>query len=200
MLRIGLTGGIGSGKSTVAALFAEHGVPIVDADEIARNLVAPGLPAYEEIVRVLGRSLLLPDGSLDRTAVRRLVFADTAKRKQLEAILHPRVRTALEEWVRATRAAYGVLVIPLLIENGLFELVDRVLVVDCEEAAQVARVSVRSGLSEAEVKSIMTAQANRQERLRHADDVIENNNGVEHLAREVARLHAYYLTLAPAFT
>jgi dephospho-CoA kinase len=177
MLRIGLTGGIGSGKTTVADMFAGHGVPVIDADEIARALVTPYQPAYDEIIEAFGRAIVDDDGNIDRDKLRQLVFDNTQRRQELEAILHPRVRTEIHHRSLELDAPYCVIVIPLLIEADQLDLVERVLVVDLDEEKQVQRVGARSGLSEAEVRKIIAAQIERSERLRHADDVIENNAG-----------------------
>jgi dephospho-CoA kinase len=196
MLRIGLTGGIGSGKTTVADMFAGHGVPVIDADEIARALVTPYQPAYDEIIEAFGRAIVDDDGNIDRDKLRQLVFDNTQRRQELEAILHPRVRTEIHHRSLELDAPYCVIVIPLLIEADQLDLVERVLVVDLDEEKQVQRVGARSGLSEAEVRKIIAAQIERSERLRHADDVIENNADLASLEAQVEKLHRRYLTLA----
>ncbi|MFB3045049.1 MAG: dephospho-CoA kinase [Acidiferrobacterales bacterium] len=196
MLRIGLTGGIGSGKTTVADMFANHGVPVIDADEIARALVAPYQPAYDEIINAFGRDIVDGDGNIDRDKLRRLVFDDAQRRRELEAILHPRVRTEIHHQSVELDAPYCIIVIPLLIEADQLDLVERVLVVDLDEEKQVQRVGPRSALSEAEVRKIIAAQIERSERLRHADDVIENNADIASLGAQVEKLHRRYLALA----
>lgn len=196
MLRIGLTGGIGSGKTTVADMFANHGVPVIDADEIARALVAPYQPAYDEIINAFGRDIVDGDGNIDRDKLRRLVFDDAQRRRELEAILHPRVRTEIHHQSVELDAPYCIIVIPLLIEADQLDLVERVLVVDLDEEKQVQRVGPRSALSEAEVRKIIAAQIERSERLRHADDVIENNADMASLGAQVEKLHRRYLALA----
>ncbi len=198
MLRVGLTGGIGSGKSTVAALFSRHGAPIIDTDEIARTLAAPCKPAHHEIVSAFGREVLDSTGGIDRTRLRQIVFGNTAERRCLEAILHPRIRAEVTARTEASRAAYCLVVVPLLIEAGFTDLVDRVLVVDANESLRLERTRTRGGLSETEIRSIMASQLDRQERLQKADDVITNNSDIAHLEREVARLHGTYLALASA--
>jgi dephospho-CoA kinase len=195
MLRIGLTGGIGSGKTTVADMFADHGVPVIDADEIARALVAPYQPAYDEIIEAFGRDIVDDDGNIDRDKLRQLVFDDTQRRQELEAILHPRVRTEIHHRSLELDAPYCVIVIPLLIEADQLDLVERVLIVDLDEEKQVQRVGARGGLSKAEVRKIIAAQIERSERLRHADDVIENNADLASLEAQVEKLHRRYLTL-----
>ena len=196
MLRIGLTGGIGSGKTTVADMFANHGSPVIDADEIARALVAPYQPAYDEIIEAFGRDIVDGEGNIDRDKLRRLVFDDTQRRRELEAILHPRVRTEIHHQSVELDAPYCIIVIPLLIEADQLDLVERVLVIDLDEEKQVHRVGARSGLSEAEVRKIIAAQIERSERLRHADDVIENNADMVSLEAQVEKLHRCYLALA----
>jgi dephospho-CoA kinase len=196
MLRIGLTGGIGSGKTTVANMFAGHGVPVIDADEITRALVAPSQPAYDEIVEAFGGDIVDSDGNIDRDKLRQLAFDDIQRRQELEAILHPRVRTEIHHQSLELDAPYCVIVIPLLIEADQLDLVERVLVVDLDEEKQVQRVGARSGLSNTEVRKIIAAQMERSERLRHADDVIANNADLASLKAQVEKLHRRYLALA----
>lgn len=196
MLRIGLTGGIGSGKTTVADMFANHGVPVIDADEIARALVDPYQPAYNEIIAAFGDDIVDGEGNIDRDKLRRLVFDDSTRRQELEAILHPRVRTEIYHQSVELDAPYCIVVIPLLIEADQLDLVDRVLVVDLDEEKQVQHVGKRSGLSEAEVRKIIAAQIERGERRRHADDIIENNADIANLEAQVEKLHRRYLALA----
>lgn len=198
---VGLTGGIGSGKSTVADLFMARGAAVVDTDVIAHELTGLQGAAMPAIVAAFGRGVQRDDGSLDRAAMRRICFADPSARKRLEAILHPMIRRESEARCRrAADAPYVLMVVPLLVESPAFRVeVDRLLVVDCEESAQVARVMRRSGLSDAEVRSIMATQATRAERLAAADDVVSNNDGLESLDGQVAGLHRRYLELAGAW-
>ncbi|MGH8501844.1 MAG: dephospho-CoA kinase [Gammaproteobacteria bacterium] len=196
MLTIGLTGGVGCGKSTVAALFSQRGVPVIDADVIARELTAPDSPSLRRIVEVFGSHLLLPDGHLNRRELRRLVFDKPEARRQLEAILHPRVREEIARRLDQLSAPYGLAVIPLLVESGMGDITDRVLVVDCEESQQIARVSARDNCSPDEVRAIIATQASRAARLAAADDVIVNSGGPDDIAGEVERLHRLYLDLA----
>jgi dephospho-CoA kinase len=196
MLRVGLTGGIGSGKSTAAALFAGHGVPVIDADEIARQLVTPEQPAYRQILETFGNDIVDTSGKLDRDRLRRIVFSDPEKRKRLEAILHPPVRREIQEQTQRLEAPYCIIVIPLLIEANQRDLVDRVLVIDVDEALQLQRVAARSQLSEEEIRKIIGVQLSRNTRLRHADDVILNNADLGELRASVDALHERYLTLA----
>ncbi|MEW5966888.1 MAG: dephospho-CoA kinase [Pseudomonadota bacterium] len=199
MFTVGLTGGIGSGKSTVADLFSALGVPVIDTDVIARQLTAPGGEALDDIRAAFGASLIQPDGGLDRAAMRRLVFGDVAARSRLEAILHPRIREAVRRALAALEAPYALVVIPLLVETGAYrDLLDRVLVVDCPEALQIERVMARSGLAREDVEAILAAQATRAQRLAEADDVIDNTRSLDALRAAVATLHARYLALATA--
>lgn len=198
MLRVGLTGGIGSGKSTVAALFARRGVPIIDTDEIARTLAASGKPAHRAIVSAFGREVLAATGEIDRVRLRKIVFGSAVERRRLEAILHPRIRTETIARIEASSGVYCLVVAPLLIEAGFTDLVDRVLVMDANESLRLERTKVRGGLGETETRNIMASQLSRQERLQKADDVITNDSDIAHLEREVARLHGTYLTLASA--
>lgn len=196
MLRIGLTGGIASGKSTVERLFAAHGVPIIDSDVIAREVVAPGTPGLAQVRARFGDEVLLPDGSLDRRALRRLVFADPAARRDLEAIVHPLIRSAMAERSAAAGGPYQINVIPLLVEGGRRATLERVLVVDCPEALQIARVMQRDHITEAEARAILAAQVSRSERLAAADDVIVNDGDEAALQAQVDALHTKYLHLA----
>ncbi len=197
MFVVGLTGGIGSGKSTVAGLFAEFGVAVIDTDVIAHQLTAPGGAAMEEIHARFGDEVISADGTLDRAALRRLIFSNTSARHQLEAILHPRIRQEVEHMLATLRAPYALIVIPLLVETGGYrDVLDRVLVVDCPEAMQIARVRARSGIDEVEVKAILAAQAGRAERLAAADDAILNTATPEALRTQVATLHRRYLSLS----
>ena len=198
MIIIGLTGGIGSGKSTVAGYFAQHGIPVIDADQLARELVAPGSPALNEVIDVFGPTVLLPDGSLDRHQLRRRVFADPVQKHRLEAILHPRVYTELRCRTQALRTPYCIWVVPLLLETGGTALVDRVLVIDAPESLQRQRVLRRAGMDETTLEAILSSQVKRPERLSAADDVIVNNSDLNQLQQQVTALHHRYLDLAGA--
>ncbi len=196
-LSIGLTGGIGSGKSFVADLFAGHGASIIDTDLIAHQLTAPGGRAMPAIRDSFGADFVTADGALDRAAMRARVFADPGARRQLEAILHPMIGADTEAAAQAAGGDYLIFVVPLLVESGRWaERVDRVLVVDCPEALQVERVMQRSQLPEAQVEAIMASQATREQRLAIADDVIVNDGQRAPVEAAVARLHAQYLQFA----
>ena len=194
---VGLTGGIGSGKSAVAELFAKLGVTVVDSDEIAHELTQPGGAAIGPIRRAFGASLIGADGALDRARMRKLAFGDAAAKKKLEAILHPLIREESARRCERADSAYAILVVPLLVEGGIDRSrFARVLVVDCTEAQQIERVIRRSGLPESEVRDILAAQATREQRLAFADDVIDNSGAPEALEHQVSRLDRQYLTLA----
>jgi dephospho-CoA kinase len=194
---LGVTGGIGSGKSTAARLFAECGAGLVDTDEIALRLTQPGQPAVAEIARRFGPEYLTPAGALDRQRMRNHVFSDPAAKAQLEAILHPLIRMQVAEQVRASDAPYVLVLIPLLVETGGYPtLVQRILVIDADEAVQIARTMARSALSEEQVRAIMRTQATREQRLAAADDIIDNNGDLEQLRLQVQALHARYLEMA----
>jgi dephospho-CoA kinase len=196
MFAVGLTGGIGSGKSTVADRFAALGVPVIDTDVIARELTAPKGAALDAIRAAFGDSVMQAEGVLDRAALRRRVFADAGARHQLEAILHPLIRHSVECARASITAPYVLIVIPLLVETGGYrDLLDRVLVVDCPEDLQIARVIGRSGIEVDEVKAILAAQASRAERLAAADDIIDNAFSLGSLDAQVAALHRRYLAL-----
>lgn len=194
---VGLTGGIGSGKSAASGMFEALGAAVVDTDEISRALTAPGGAAIAGIRDRFGPESIGPDGGLDRDRMRLLVFRDEASRVKLEAILHPFIRSRARDAIAATRRPYVVVVVPLLFETGAcLELIQRLLVVDCEEEEQVRRVMARSGLPAAEARRIMATQLPRAERLRRADDVLHNDGDIEALRSQVERLHARYLALA----
>jgi len=198
-LVVGLTGGIGSGKSAVAAEFAARGAPVVDADAIAHELSSPGQPGHDAVVAAFGTAVLAPDGTLDRARLRERAFTDDAFRARLEAALHPPIRNEIARRVAAWRAPYGILVVPLLLERGgLASLVHRVLVVDAPEDEQVRRVVLRSGLAPAEVRAIMATQLERSARLARADDVLDNSGPHGAIGPAVETLDASYRALAKA--
>ena len=196
-LVIGVTGGIGSGKSTAAQLFRERGADLLDTDAIAHELTRPGQPAVRQITERFGRDYLAADGSLERAALRGRVFSDPAARRELEGILHPLIRREVEVRVRACTGPYVLVLVPLLVESGGYrEMLDRVLVVDCDEGLQVQRTMQRSGLTEGEVRAIMQTQASRATRLALADDVIHNDGDLAELARQVEALDTRYRALS----
>lgn len=194
---VGLTGGIGSGKSAASSLFESLGAAVVDTDVIAHELTAPGGAAIESIRNAFGDEVIDARGALDRAAVRRKVFADASAKARLEAILHPMIRAEADRRSAAARAPYVVLVVPLLVESGGYRSrVRRVAVVDCPEEVQVARVMTRSGLSAEEARAIMAAQVSREQRLAVADDVIDNGGDLAALRPQVEALHRRYLEMA----
>lgn len=194
---VGLTGGIGSGKTTVADMFAARGAAIVDTDQIAHQLTAPGGAAIAAIRAQFGPDFLTVQGAMDRAKMRERVFSEPAAKARLEAILHPLIRIETDRAARQAQGSYLIFVVPLLVESGSWkDRVARVLVVDCDEQTQVHRVISRSGLPEAQVRAIIAAQASRASRLAAADDVIDNDDGATALLPQVDRLHARYLSLA----
>ena len=194
---VGMTGGIGSGKSEVARVFTTLGVEVVDADVISHRVSMPGQPGHAAIIALFDQGVMLPSGEVDRAELRRRVFADAGARARLEAALHPLIRREMHREMTAWRGAYGVAVVPLLIERGgLAKQVDRVLVIDCPEDEQVRRVVARSGSSEADVRAIMATQLDRCARLRDADDVLDNSGSPEAIAPKVTELDRRYRQLA----
>jgi dephospho-CoA kinase len=196
MLTVGLTGGIASGKSTVASMFTERGITVVDTDRIARDAVAHGQPAVEAIRARFGPAVFHASGEIDRAALRRRVFADADQRRELEAILHPLIRAQTLDELAHAPGPYAVAAVPLLVETNFGEIVDRVLVVDCPESAQLERLTRRDRIPRPEALAMIAAQADRATRLRVADDVIDNSGTLEAVRRQVADLHARYVELA----
>ena len=194
-LRIGLTGGIASGKSTVADMFAALEVPVIDTDLIAREVVAPGEPALDDIRHEFGDKVFDDTGSLDRGAMRRIVFADNDARERLQAILHPRIQAAAYEQAARAGGRYQIIVVPLLTESPIRDFVDRILVVDCDEKTQIRRLVARDDESEGQARRILAAQASRDERLEIADDVVRNDGDLAATLEQVQALHHQYLAL-----
>ena len=196
--RVALTGGIASGKTTVADLFGSLGIPLIDSDIIAREVVEPGQPALAAVTQAFGNSVLGADGRLDRRRLREIIFADAGARARLEAILHPAIRAETERQSAAAARSgpYQVLVIPLLTEGGRRDHVDRVLVVDAPEAVQVERLMARDSVTLEQAQASLRAQAQREARLQLADDVVTNNGLIDELRAQVAALHALYVKLA----
>jgi dephospho-CoA kinase len=196
VFRVGLTGGVASGKSTVAKFFAALGVPILDSDQVARDVVEPGQPPLERLVERFGPGILTPDGHLDRPALREIVFSDPKARADLEALTHPAIGAALEAQSAAAGGPYQILVIPLLVGKNLSSHVDRVLVVDCAEELQIRRLRKRDGSTAEQLQAILRAQAPRALRLKAANDVITNDADIGAAREQVAALHPRYLELA----
>jgi len=192
-MRIGLTGGIGSGKSKVAELFAARGIPIIDTDILARQIVEPGQPGLAAVTATFGNEVLRPDGTLDRGLLRSMIFADPAKRKQLDGLLHPLILAAAMRAGETAGGDYQIFAVPLLVETAFDKLVDRVLVVDCDPELQRQRLISRDNETEQSADAIIASQASRKERLAIADDVILNNGTLRELEAAVERLHRQYL-------
>ena len=193
---LGLTGGIGSGKSAAAEHFAALGVHVVDADQAARWVVEPGRPALSKITEHFGEHVLQADGQLNRGALRALIFSEPEQRRWLEALLHPLIREEITHNLAQAQSPYAILVSPLLIESGQYTTTQRVLVIDVPQALQIQRTLKRDNTSEEQVHAILKVQASREDRLRHADDVLTNDRDLEALKTEVERLHHFYLTLS----
>ena len=197
MYVVAITGGIGSGKTTVANQFAELGIEVVDADIIAREVVEPGTPALAAIATHFGSEVITPDGQLDRRRLRERVFTDPQAKGWLNALLHPLIRTEMQRQCAAARSPYCLLVVPLLVENRLTALANRVLVIDVDEATQIERTCRRDGVSREQAQAILAAQASRAERLAAADDVLDNQNGTpEAIKSRILALHETYLAFA----
>jgi dephospho-CoA kinase len=195
-LRVGLTGGVASGKTTVSLLFGALGVPVIDTDQVARDVVAPGTPLLAHVFENFGPQLRRSDGSLDRSALRRLVFSDLAARRQLETLLHPAIRARTELLAAKAGGHYQIHVIPLLVETHAGSQYDRVLLVDCPESLQLARLLARDGCDAQQAQAMLASQASRATRLTAADDVILNDAEPADLTPKVAALHQKYLLLA----
>jgi len=195
-LQIGLTGGIASGKSTVGGLFAALGVPVIDADQIARDVVAPGTALLGQVVEQFGAAVLTATRELDRRALRERIFAQPAERAALEALMHPAIMAELRRRADAAGGNYQILALPLLVEHNLKSRVDRVLLVDCPEELQLRRVQIRDGVTLAQARAVLDAQASRAARLALADDVIVNDGNLDRVREQVETLHSRYGTLA----
>jgi len=196
MLRIGLTGGIASGKSTVADMFSAYGIPVIDTDEIARDVVTPGSPGLAEVQRQFGAGVIASDGTLDRAALRKIIFENDEQRKVLEAILHPRIR---EETMRRAAVAggpYQIIVVPLLVESTLKSFMSRIVVVDCDPQTQLERLLSRDAENLQQAKRIIASQSSREQRLAIASDVVVNDGDIEETRRQVDELHLRFLELA----
>lgn len=195
MLKIGLTGGIGSGKTTAANLFIELGIPVIDADKIAHTLVNNGQPALREVEKKFGSTIINEDGSLDRNKLRDIVFSSPDKKKLLESILHPLVYKEMQRRMESLHSPYVILCIPLLLETGMQHLVDRTLVIDCPVETQFERVKQRNRLTDDRIFSIINAQISRTQRISAADDIINNTGSTSKLAEQIKKLHNLYISL-----
>ncbi len=196
MLKIGLTGGIACGKSTIAQLFQSYTIPIIDADIIARQLVQPGQHALSLLHQKFGKTIINKDNSLNRDKLRQLVFSDVDKKKQLETILHPLIYQQMQAEFEKHTSAYSILCIPLLMETNKTDFVDRILLVDCSLETQIKRVKQRDKLTEKQILSIINSQVSRDYRRSHADDIIDNSDSPHQLAEHVKKLHNQYLLLS----
>lgn len=193
MLRIALTGGIGCGKSEACRIFQQqYKIPVIDTDVIARQLVQPGEEALQQITTVFGKRMLLADGTLNRSALANEVFNNAAKRRQLESILHPKIRSAVKQQIQQLDAAYVIVAIPLLLETDQQSDYDRVLVIDCEPSQQIARALQRDQRNAQQVQAIIDAQVSRQQRLQAADDIVDNSKDIDFLQQQIAQLHKKY--------
>lgn len=196
MLVIGLTGGIGSGKTTVANLFAQHGITLIDTDQIARDVIQPHQTAYQKILDHFGLDILQNDKSIDRSKLRKLIFSDTNEKLWLENLLHPLIRQEMQQAITHATSPYVIAIIPLLLETTKNPLIDRVLVVDADEEKQIHRTCLRDKVSAEDVKAILRTQIDRAKRLEAADDVVHNHGSVEELISQVDKLHHVYLNIA----
>jgi len=196
MLRIGLTGGIGCGKSAACQIFTELGIPVIDADQISREVVARGEPALATIAELFGSPVLTGDGALDRSRMREMIFADPSLRRQLEAILHPLIKHRMQAQVASLHGPYVILAVPLLLEARWNDQVERVLVIDCPVELQISRTIRRDSVTRRQAEAIVAAQMEREERLKQADDIVCNDGDLEHLRRQIEELHQRYLSIA----
>lgn len=196
MLVVGLTGGIGSGKSTVANLFAKHGVPIIDADVIAREITTPNHPAFVSIIQHFGKDVVLQNGSLNRAKLRQLIFSQPEQKLWLEKLLHPLIRDEIANQITTLTTPYCIAVIPLLLEAEVYSFIDRILVVDTTTTEQLKRTLLRDNVTEAEAQAILQSQTNREARLAKAHDIITNNGTLDDLIPQVNKLHEMYLKLS----
>lgn len=196
MLKVGLTGGIASGKTTVCQLFLAHGVPVIDADKISRQLVTQGQPALTEIIQVFGEAILQKDGELNRAKLRHIIFIDSNAKQQLEVILHPLIRQQLLLEVADVRSPVVILAVPLLIEAKMQSLVNRICVIDCDPLVQLKRLCERDNIEQELAIAMLSAQLQRQQRLHFADDIIDNSGQIDELYAQVSQLHSTYQLLA----
>ena len=194
VLKIGLTGGIGSGKSTVCNIFSKLGVPSIDADTIAKRLVQPGMPALQSIINIFGKKITQKDGSLDRKKLRKIIFANNAERKKLEDIMHPIIYASMLKEIKKITAKYCILSIPLLLETDFVKIIDRILVVDVPKSLQLMRVAKRDNISENDINMVICSQISRKQRCSAANDILNNSEDIGYLRKQIFDLHALYST------
>ncbi len=195
LLRIGLTGGIGSGKSTACRIFSDLGVPVIDADQIAHKLTAKGQPAYQAILLAFGHEVIRSDGELDRNKIREIIFDDDTARLKLEGILHPLIYNEIDKQISRIDHGYCIICIPLLIETGATDKVDRILVIDASVEQQIKRASARDGMDQNTIKKVINTQVDRNERLKIADDIINNDGDMESLKKQILDLDGIYKSM-----
>jgi dephospho-CoA kinase len=195
VLKIGLTGGIGSGKSTACEIFSELGIPVIDADIIAHDLVRPGKPAFEEITKIFGKEIISNDGTLDRKKIRDQIFANETERKKLEDILHPAIYREITHQTENLNSGYCIISIPLLLETGASGIVDRVLIIDVSREFQLSRASVRDSSSKSDIEAIIDSQISREDRLAAAADIIDNEGDIDRLRKKITELHEFYSSI-----
>ena len=195
VLKIGLSGGIGSGKSTACEIFSELGIPVIDADIIAHDLVRPGKPAFEEITKIFGKDIISSDGTLDRKKIRNQIFANETDRKKLENILHPAIYREIAHQTESLNSGYCIISIPLLLETGASGIVDRVLIIDVSREFQLSRASVRDSSSKSDIEAIIVSQISREDRLAAADDILDNEGDIDHLRMKICDLHEFYSSI-----
>ncbi len=195
VLKIGLTGGIGSGKSTASEIFSELSVPVIDADIIAHRIVEPNTPAFREIIKTFGNELITKNGTLDRKKLRHQILPNDTERKKLENILHPQIYREIEYETKDLDAIYCIISLPLLLETNATDIVDRILVIDVSEATQLARATTRDNVSEANIRAIIATQISREDRLAAADDIISNEGDLDNLRRQICDLHTVYTSI-----
>ncbi|MCK5667886.1 MAG: dephospho-CoA kinase [Gammaproteobacteria bacterium] len=195
VLKIGLTGGIGSGKSTACEIFSEFGVPVIDADIIAHSLVKPGMPALQAIIDEFGEGIVTKDGSLDRKKLRDQIFTNETDRKKLENILHPAIYNEIAHETEDLLSKYCIIALPLLLETGASKIIDRILVIDSPRELQLSRASIRDNVSKSDIETIMHSQISPDDRLAVADDIVNNDGDIDNLRRQICDLHRFYTSI-----
>jgi len=195
VLKIGLTGGIGSGKSTACEIFSGFGVPVIDADIIAHNLVKPGMPVLKAIINEFGKEIVTKDGSLNRKKLRDLVFMNETDRKNLENILHPAIFNEIAHEIEGLVSKYCIIALPLLLETGASNIIDRILVIDLPRELQISRALIRDNVSKSDIEAIMHTQISPEDRLAVADDIVKNDGDIDNLRRQICDLHRFYTSI-----